>query len=157
MNTNSFTLIEILVVATIMILLVTAGAVSYTSLNRSSRDGKRKADLEQIRAALEMYRSDNGRYPVAGNAVGEIHVNSCDAGTLFQNPAGTTTYLTAVPRDPQCSATKKYYYNAPGPTYSDYTLAAALENVDTVCQNLNGGQCGGSNCTSCVGPYGAKQ
>ncbi|KKU11410.1 MAG: hypothetical protein UX17_C0079G0007, partial [Parcubacteria group bacterium GW2011_GWC2_45_7] len=43
-----FTLIEILVVATIIGLLAAGGFVTYSNLSRQSRDAKRKADLEQI-------------------------------------------------------------------------------------------------------------
>ena len=59
---KGFTLVEMLVVATIIALLSAAGFVSYATANRNARNGKRKADLEQVRAALELYRSDNGSY-----------------------------------------------------------------------------------------------
>ena len=64
-NKKGFTFIEILVVVTIIGILAAIGLVSYQAVNKKSRDGKKKADLEQIRAALEMYRSDSvsGNYP----------------------------------------------------------------------------------------------
>jgi len=62
-NQKGFTFIEILVVATIIGVLATIGVVSYQQANIKSRDGKRQADLQQIRAALEMYRVDNSVYP----------------------------------------------------------------------------------------------
>ena len=58
-----FTMIELLVVATIIILLTTIGIISYRQASISSRNGKRKADLETIRQALVMRRSDTGGYP----------------------------------------------------------------------------------------------
>jgi type IV pilus assembly protein PilA len=60
---QGFTLIEILIVAIIIALLAAVGAVTYTSVNRSSRDARRKADLEQMRTAFEQWRSDNSSYP----------------------------------------------------------------------------------------------
>jgi len=61
---KGFTLIEILVVATIIGLLASGAIVSYQQLSKQSRDAKRKTDLEQVRAALEMYRSNEDTYPV---------------------------------------------------------------------------------------------
>ena len=61
---KGFTLIEILVVATIIGLLASGAIVSYQQLLKQSRDAKRKTDLEQVRAALEMYRSNEDTYPV---------------------------------------------------------------------------------------------
>jgi len=57
-----FTLIEVLVTATIIAVLTAAAAVSYSSVNKRSRDARRKSDIEQLRAALEQSRSDNGYY-----------------------------------------------------------------------------------------------
>jgi prepilin-type N-terminal cleavage/methylation domain-containing protein len=60
---KGFTLIELLVVIAIIGILITVGAVSYQRAVRLSRDSKRKTDLEQIRQALETYRSEEGVYP----------------------------------------------------------------------------------------------
>jgi prepilin-type N-terminal cleavage/methylation domain-containing protein len=63
---DGFTLIEMLVVVTIIILLTSIGLVSYGQISKTSRDAKRKSDLEQARAALVLYRIDNGVYPATG-------------------------------------------------------------------------------------------
>ena len=112
-----FTFIEILVVATIIGLLTTIAAVTYQSANRKARDGKRKADLEQIRSALEMYRSDIGNYPATGN--------------LSLLVSGD--YIQEIPSDP---TDYSYCYTSGGA--STYTLDAHLE-IDT-------GENYGSNC-----------
>ncbi|MCL4208570.1 hypothetical protein KJZ63_02975, partial [Patescibacteria group bacterium] len=57
-NLFGFTMIELLVVTTIIIILTSIGLVSYTSANRSARNGKRKADMEMVRQALVLYRTD---------------------------------------------------------------------------------------------------
>lgn len=62
-----FTLIELLVVATIIILLATIGVVSYRNASINSRNSKRKADLEVVRQAMIMYRSEEGSYPAVNN------------------------------------------------------------------------------------------
>lgn len=60
---NGFTMIELLVVATIIIVLTTIGLVSYSQANQNARNGKRRSDLETVRQALVLYRTDNGTYP----------------------------------------------------------------------------------------------
>ena len=133
---KSFTLIEILVVATIIALLASGGAVVYTQLNRASRDAKRKADLEQIRAALEMYRSNNNQY-----YSGSFN-NNC------QNVNWLGSYLSSFPNDPRSPL---YYYRC-NISQSDYTLGAYLETGG----RGSCGSCGDANCNYCVGPYGQK-
>lgn len=141
-----FTFIEILVVATIISLLAAAGAVSYSQFSKSSRDAKRKADIEQIRAAVEMYRSNNGSYPLNGGGVGKVDVTTCSTSGLTDS--GGNTYLSKIPNDPKCSSnTPVYYYSSTDG--STYTIGAKLEIPST-------SSCGGcgSTCNYCLGPYG---
>ena len=64
-NQPGFTLIELLVVATIIIILTTLGLVSYRTVMKKSKQAKCQADIEAVRQALVMYRSDTGSYPIA--------------------------------------------------------------------------------------------
>ena len=137
---KSFTLIEILVVTTIIVLLTSIAAVSYSQFSKSSRDARRKTDLEQLRAALEMYRSNNDTYPVGSNWATTLNV--------LKSPV---VYIQTLPTDPK-NPTYIYYYSST--TGSDYTLGTHLENDLTTCQSLST-QCT-SNCTYCLGPYGEK-
>jgi len=108
-----FTLIEVLVAATIVALLTSIGMVSYQAANRQARDAKRKADLEQIRAALEMYKTDNaGNYPL-GNCV---NVNSL----------GLSSYLPFDVTPPKSGET--YFYKASVDRKS-YCVSANLETT----------------------------
>ncbi|NCS87105.1 MAG: prepilin-type N-terminal cleavage/methylation domain-containing protein, partial [Candidatus Pacebacteria bacterium] len=69
MNKNKkkgFTLIELLVVATIITILSAIGLVSFVNAGKGARDAKRKADLETVRQALVLRRSDLGNYPSGG-------------------------------------------------------------------------------------------
>lgn len=146
--TKSFTLIEILVVATIISLLAGIGMVSYSSITKSSLDARRKADLEQIRAAIEMYRSNNSSYPTTLSFGG----NLCDPAPTGCPPVGNK-YLEKVPQDPK-STIKTYYYTG---SSSDYTLASQLEGSSTCSSPPGGNSCGtGFPCNYCLGPYGQK-
>lgn len=66
-KSSAFTLIEILVVATIIIVLTTIGIASFSTANKSARDAKRKSDLETIRQSMVLYKTQNGGFP-AGDA-----------------------------------------------------------------------------------------
>jgi len=105
MKRTGFTLIELLVAMTIVAILMGIALVSFQGARKSSRDGKRKADLEQVRSALEMYRADNGGYPVGSLSSG---------GNILP-------YMT-IPDDPVPG--RKYIYSSDGVTYN---LCAALE------------------------------
>jgi general secretion pathway protein G len=56
---KGFSFIEILVVVTIIGIIATIGLVTYTEFLKQSRDAKRKGDIEQIRAAIEIYKTTN--------------------------------------------------------------------------------------------------
>jgi general secretion pathway protein G len=136
---KSFTLIEILVVTTIIVLLTATAVVTYTAFLKQSRDAKRKTDLEQISAALEMYRSNSNTYPV-----GSVYATTL---LVLTTPV---TYIQSLPTDPK-SSSYSYYYNG---TASDYTIAAYLEGGGTVC--VAAPNCSAAGCNYCLGPYGQK-
>lgn len=137
MREKAFTLIEILVVITVIGVLFGTVVISYSSLTRSSRDAKRKSDLEQIRSALELYRSNDAlaEYPVSSNCT--------NLASLI------TTYLPNFPSDPKASV---YSYGCLSSS-SDYTIGSHLETTTVTCTSL--GSCTGG-CNYCIGPYGQK-
>lgn len=153
----SFTLIEILVVATIIGLLAGIGAVSYSNFTKQSRDAKRIADLEDIRMAFEMYRSNNNYYPNDS----EVDTTSCSGASGISDVSNT--YLETMPKDPKCPD-YQYYYNAlpdgcdnSTTSCSSYTLGAQLEAGSSCSSPPGGNSCGAGNpCNYCLGPYGKK-
>jgi len=139
---KGFTLIELLVVVTIISLLSGIGFLTYTQVSKSARDARRKTDLEQIRMALEMYRSTNDVYPSS--------LTSCQSADSLSD--GTNTYLTDIPNDPRCPD-YKYYYEALS-TNTDYVIGAYLEGTSSSCSLTI--SCGDNNCNYCLGPFGKK-
>ena len=117
-----FTLVELLVVISIIGILASIGLVAFTSAQARSRDAKRKSDLKQLSSALELFYSDYGRYPASGN--GQIQACPYNAatgvGTLcswglgeFRDIDGSgntkTTYFKVLPKDQVTGHT--YYYS----------------------------------------------
>jgi general secretion pathway protein G len=110
---RGFTLIELLIV--IMILGVLAALITgnfFTSLKKG-RDAKRKADLEQITRALEMYYEDKRAYP-----------SSLTFGSQLKDPDSAKVYMQKLPNDPN-SGSYGYETDANG---SYYKIYACLEN-----------------------------
>lgn len=106
-----FTMIELLVVTTIIIVITSIGLVSYTSANRSARNGKRKADLEMVRQALVLYRTDNGTYPATNSFA-----------TMLTTVSDYTSANSVT--DPKNDGSYVYGYTSDGVTF---TLTASLE------------------------------
>lgn len=104
-------MIELLVVATIMVVLSTIGLVSYNQAGQNARNGRRKADLETVRQALVIYRTDMGSYP---------------AGSDYSNMMTTISdYISSTEiQDPRNEGSYVYSYSSDGVTF---TLEANLE------------------------------
>ncbi|WP_243317562.1 type II secretion system protein [Geothrix paludis] len=62
---RGFTLMELLVVMTILALLATIGLVGYRYKTTVAREAVLKENLFQINHALEQYRADRGKYPTS--------------------------------------------------------------------------------------------
>lgn len=115
----SFTLIEIIVVITIISLLLSGSLVSYRTILTSSLDTRRKTDIETIRSALELYRNNNSSYPSS-------------LEKLISDDAGRV-YLKTLPKDPKTE--QDYMYSAKPTNCNEntsictsYTLSATLES-----------------------------
>jgi prepilin-type N-terminal cleavage/methylation domain-containing protein len=122
---TGFTFIEILVVVTIIAMLVVIAAVSYGSINKRSRDARRKSDIEQLRSALEMYRADYSYYPDEGPS---SFTKIAEAG--LSTPL--ESYIATFPQDPKDNSTYAYQIimtNQLGSPahYYGYCLAAYTE------------------------------
>lgn len=124
---RGFSLVELLVVATVMAVLSIVGVVSYTNLNKKSRDSKRSGDLEQLRSALEMFRADKGYYPAVGTT-GFTDAEDLDTGNA--NTGLVPTYIPAIPTDPRDADYGYYYYatNGSGGNYYGYCICGWRES-----------------------------
>ncbi len=66
-NRSAFTLVEMLVVITIVGILTSLPMVAIQNSRENTRNAKRIADAKQMQIALELYYHDNGLYPSSLN------------------------------------------------------------------------------------------
>jgi general secretion pathway protein G len=121
MSKKGFTLIELLVAVSIIGILLAIGITNFRVANQKARDGRRKGDLEQIKAALELYRTDENDYPLTitfGEALS----------------SATETYMAEIPEDP-LSGNSYVYSSATGASYS---IGTYLELEETDSSSLSG-------------------
>jgi len=114
---NGFSLIELIVVITIIAVITAIGTVSFAGTNKKARDGRRLADLEKIRMALEVAKQVGTTYPD-------------DLDVL------APTYLNAVPVGPNGDT-----YDYEQLTSYTYTLDAWLE-IGTTTGTYSAADCG---------------
>lgn len=122
---RAFTLIELLIVITIIGVLAVALIPKIAGAPGRARDAQRKADLNTIAIAMESYYADFGFYP------------DYDTGSCLNSTSGLTGYFNAsdIPGDPSStstlgSCTADYYYRSLDSTTSPqhYVIVAQLEN-----------------------------
>ena len=126
---RGFTLLELLVVISIIGILVGLGAVSYTTAQKKARDSRRIGDMRAMQSVYEQYYSDSA--------------NS------YQYPAdcGDTAIITYAPSGwPEDPKNVTPYTYANDCKVSSYCFCAALEggtgnsgSAATDCSGLNSG------------------
>ena len=136
-NKKGFTIIELLVVISIIGLLATISVVVLNGARRKSRDTKRISDIRQINTALEMYYNDRYSYPadtqfssVLGTSYGSA---LCYEGFVLNTSYCTTTgkiYLGVVPGNPAPGGVSYVYKQLS--SGMDYQISFLLE------ENLEG-------------------
>lgn len=134
---RGFTLIELLVATSLLILLSTVVIASFRQANISSRDAKRKADVQLIRGSIEAYRLENGTYP--GTEGSEV----TSSGGTMMSTLGLENFTSGQINDPLNEAPYFYSYtfhNVPG---CPYELGAVMEKSGNA-QACNSA-CGGGN------------
>ena len=111
---RGFTLVEILVVITIIALIMALAGPRVLNYLSESKTKAAKIQIESLGSALDLYFLDTGQYPTSSEGL----------GALMQRPGSTVTwngpYLkgSAVPSDPWG---RPYVYRSPG-QYGTYDI-----------------------------------
>ncbi len=124
-NDSGFTLVELLVVISILAMVTTLLFPNFMGARQRARDAQRKSDLLQIQKALELYKMDQNPpvYPTTG-AFGSSLCNQC----WSSNPNCTgNVYMRKFPCDPGSTVPSPYIYTRSSAL--TYTFSACLENA----------------------------
>jgi len=152
-STRGFTLVELLVAMTIIMILTVVAMVNYGSAQKNARDAKRKSDLEKARIGLEMYKQDHdGCYPTysCGLQMNALGVCTWGPGGLDKSHS----YLDKVPTaDP---LGWQYVYAPWGACGTEgdatgYSLASFME-LEKNMTNIAGVDAPPCNAPGCPGP-----
>lgn len=129
---KAFTLVELLIVVSLLAILtgVILNVLNPAGLRAKSRDSQRRADIEKLRSALELYYADNREYPTAAN------------WTPLSSVSGLVpAYISTLPIDPSgaagtvCSNSgwRDYAYYSDGSTYNLATSMEVADSGNTAC------------------------
>ncbi len=125
-ETTGFTLVELLVVISIIALIVGLAMPNFLGARERGRDSKKKGELLQVKNAMRLYYNDYGQYPGGTgyyiNGCGSAGTSQCPRIGPFQagGASGTDTlYMKTLPAD--------YNYQQAGGG-DDFALKATLEN-----------------------------
>jgi prepilin-type N-terminal cleavage/methylation domain-containing protein len=115
-NKQGFTLLELLVVVSIIGILIAIGAVAYSTAQKKGRDARRKGDLKAIQNAMEECYSLATEYPIT----------LTPGSALTCTDASSTEVMSSFPSDP-----KSGEYIQVTTASDSYEICADLENDGT--------------------------
>lgn len=130
---KAFTLVELLVVATIIAILTSITLVEFGVAKSKSRDSKRVADVAQIQLAIQLYFNRCNQYP---NMSGSNGVTSVDINSSVGCPTGISmnSFLNQIPTPPSgdygstAYTLYRYHVHTTNGVNDNYYLMAKLEN-----------------------------
>lgn len=124
-NKGGFTLVELLVVISIISMLSSTVLVTVTSARIKARDTRRVQDLAELKKAIDLYYDDNGIYPLKNTthhgAYGDVQgpcLNNTDRTWECLKNELVSRYIPSLPEDPLHDGFHEYMYQVLGDTYN---------------------------------------
>lgn len=135
MQKKAFTLVELVVAMTIIIVLSSIWFVTYSSYIVSARNMQRQSDLAQLSSALDIHKKNFWELPDPNNQNDNQNDNHFDKGDFYQwtiSEQSSLSWLKVIPTDPKITSIY-YTYSVTKVNWKkweDYQLYATLEAND---------------------------
>ncbi len=132
-----FTLVELIVVITILSILWLIAFISLQWYSKSARDSARISDMSRIKSSLELFMVEVGKYPEPTSAVAVTYSWTTEAwnqGAFWENTFRVVERLDKKPVDP--TTDKEYTYSVTN-SRKEYQLGWILETTDFALGNSN--------------------
>lgn len=121
-NQKGFTLIELMIVITVIAILSAVALFAFTRVQKQSRDARRKAEMKTLQTALVAYNADNGTYPATIGLLCPTGPSGCTGA------AGSVAYVNSIPTAPSGGpAPVAYTYTAGAVPIGTFALTVGLE------------------------------
>ena len=110
-NTKAFTLVELIVVITILAILWTIAFISLQWYSTNARDSTRISDISSLKTSLELFQLDAWKYPIPSNWVDITYswATVWNQWTFWETVYANVDRLDKIPLDP--STDKQYTYS----------------------------------------------
>ncbi|PID87365.1 hypothetical protein CSB07_01600 [Candidatus Gracilibacteria bacterium] len=122
----AFTIVELIVIITVLVILMGISFLSYSGYTKNSRDTLRVTDLKNIKLSLDASHDKTGKYPdvSSGTVISYKGLNAWTQGVFGESTFRNVEGINKIPFDPQ---TEKYYTYSLTNDKKEYELAAAVE------------------------------
>ena len=124
---KAFTLVELIIVVTIIAILWAIWFAAFTNNISDSRDATRKSDFSLIMSWLKNYKTNKWSYPIPSNY---FPITNSGTVVVWQWTIDKNVWLSTldeIPYDPQLQIPYTYSFTT---NKQEYQLAATLENSD---------------------------
>ncbi|MBI3384753.1 type II secretion system protein [Candidatus Gottesmanbacteria bacterium] len=136
MKSKAFSLIELLVVISIMAILGSLALSAFSTARKEARDTQRKNELTQYKTALESYYVSNSTYPVYS---GSPAISNQFQGIFDQNSSFIQIYMAGTTLQGVNAADNYvYYYLSDGVKYKLWGKIE-LNDYFEICSNGKSG------------------
>jgi general secretion pathway protein G len=115
---HGFTIIELLIVCTLMVILAGVGLTTYTNSVRRAREATLKEDLFRMRDAIDQYYADKNKYP---SALGDLVSDG---------------YLREIPKDPFTDSADSWVVENAEPDPNNPTAEPGVYDVKSGSQEI---------------------